>query len=210
MGDIQDITDMGLESNKRDHKVGITDIAISKVPYIEYKEIDSEHYEIIQLLAKRVLTLSRDKNDGKETAITYSMDMLEDFLPEDESCVGVSYGDEHYVKPFDDPIAYELVDRASGSVIVVIHNHPSLSKVSLQDVWLFLKYAAIKMIVVVTNLGAINYIVKESTYNRFEAIKLYNDAVDMERAGTTLKEKQDAANFFLKNCSKVGIIFDDR
>ena len=43
---------------------------------------------------------------------------------------------------------------------VVIHNHPSLSKVSLQDVWLFIKYAAVKMIVVITNLGAIDYIVK--------------------------------------------------
>ena len=61
-----------LESNKRDHKIEITDIAIEKVPMIRYKGIAEEHYEILQLLAKLVLEESRNNNDCNETAITYS------------------------------------------------------------------------------------------------------------------------------------------
>lgn len=148
-------------------------------------------------------------DNGNETAITYSMDLLEEFSENTEKGFGISYGDEHSVKPFGDPIASELVHRASGSVILVIHNHPSLSKVSLQDVWLFLKYAAVKMIVVVTNLGAIDYIVKTDKYNRLEALKLYDEALEKEKNSHNLKEKQDAANHFLRNCKKAGIVYQD-
>lgn len=60
--------------NKRDHKIMITDEAIDKVPFIEYKEIPEDEYPIIQMLAKKVLQLSKNENNSNEVAITYSMD----------------------------------------------------------------------------------------------------------------------------------------
>ena len=47
--------DNEMESNKRDHKVEITDIAISKVPYVRYREIPEEYYETLHQIAIAVL-----------------------------------------------------------------------------------------------------------------------------------------------------------
>ena len=48
-------------SNKRNHKVMITDEAIEKVPFIWYKEIPEEEYPIIQMLAKKYCNCQRMK-----------------------------------------------------------------------------------------------------------------------------------------------------
>jgi hypothetical protein len=53
-----------LETRKRDHKVWITDIAIQKVPFVEYREIGSEHYDNLYQLAKLVLQISKDENES--------------------------------------------------------------------------------------------------------------------------------------------------
>lgn len=93
--------------------------------------------------------------------------------------------------------------------MIIMHNHPSLSKISLGDVSYLLGYAALKMIVVVTNLRNINYIVKKNTYDRKEALKLYRDAVDMYSQANSLKQQQEATDFLLYNCYKAGLIFED-
>ena len=61
-------------SKKRDRKVMITEEAIRKVPYVLYREIPEQEYDIIQSLAKRVLEFARERNDSNEVAITYSYD----------------------------------------------------------------------------------------------------------------------------------------
>lgn len=56
-----------LEMTKsRDKKVMITKEAIQKVPYIRYREIPEQEYDILYSLAKRVLELSRERNDSNE------------------------------------------------------------------------------------------------------------------------------------------------
>ena len=61
-------------AKKRNKKVEITEEAIQKVPYIRYRDVPEQEYDIIQSLAKRVLELSRERNDSNEVAITYSYD----------------------------------------------------------------------------------------------------------------------------------------
>ena len=197
-----------LEDNKRNHKIEITDIAISKIPCVKYKEIPEEHYETLQELAKAVLEFSRDYNNCDETAITYSLDDP-DGMTDDSGSIAVSYGGEHDVAPMSNTAAYHLMHTATKCVVIIMHNHPSLSKISLGDVSYLLGYAALKMIVVVTNLGNINYIVKKNTYDRKEALKLYRDAVDKYNKANGLKQQQKAADFFLYNCYKAGLIFED-
>ena len=87
-----------LEDNKRNHKIKITDVAMSKVPYIQYREIPEEHYETLQELAKVVLEFSRAHNNCNETAITYSLDDPESII-DDAGSLAVSYGGEHEVDP---------------------------------------------------------------------------------------------------------------
>ena len=206
--DLENLEGDSLESTKRDHKVEITDVAISKVPFVKYREIPEEHYATIQELAKVVLELARNNNDCDETAITYSLDDPEGMF-DDAGSIAVSFGDEHDVDPLSNATAYHLMRSAKRCVIVIIHNHPSLSKISLSDTSYLLKYAAIKMIVAVTNRGSINYIVKQETYDQKNAVNLYREAVDKYNEAKNLKEKQDATDYFLNNCYKIGMIFED-
>ena len=63
-------------------------------------------------------------------------------------------------------------------MVIVLHNHPSLSAFSLTDIQFLLRYESVKMMVVVTNLGNISYLVKTMKYNYEKAVMLFNDAVD--------------------------------
>lgn len=92
-------------AKKRDKKVMITEDAIRKVPYIRYREIPEQEYDIIQKLAKQVLELSKKRNNSNEVAITYSYDS--DMVLREEELIGVHFGDEHSVDPLADPREYE-------------------------------------------------------------------------------------------------------
>jgi len=204
---------MELESlemaNKRDHKIMITDEAIEKVPFIKYREIPEEEYPIIQMLAKKVLQLSKEENDSNEVAITYSMDNAD--LDKDASeLFGVDFGDVHSADPMRDSYSYHLIRSSKSCVVVSLHNHPSLSKISLVDVRFFLENETIKLLTVVTNLGNIFYLVKGKEYNKSIAIGLFNEAVTQNNNATDLKAFQKASVHFLRNCHKAGIIYEDR
>ena len=194
-------------AKKRDHKIMITDIAIEKVPYINYKGIPEEEYEIIRELAKSVLRIAKENNNSDEVAITYSMDV--DKLEHNDEMFGISFGDEHTVNPLEDTLSYHLIMSSTNCVILSLHNHPSLSKISLADVQFFIKYDSIKMIVIITNLGSIFYMVKTDKYNKGKAIDLYNKAVDYHYKASGLKGYQNAADQFINECFTVGIIHED-
>ena len=161
-----------LETTKRDHKVEITDIAISKVPYVKYREIPEDQYETLQSLVK---------------------------------------GDEYSVEPMSDTETNHVIVSEKGCVVVILHNHPNLSKISLEDVMFMLRLSTVKMVVAVTNRGAIGYIVKTGDYekNKLAAYKLMEEAVERNNRANNLKQKQDACDYFLNNCYKVGLIYED-
>lgn len=198
-----------LEARKRDHKVYITEQAIQKVPYIEYREINKKHYENLQELARHILRLSKDMNDSNEVAAVYSLD-LEALVAKNEDYVGIAYGTEHEVDPEGSTASYHIIHSALDCVVVCLHNHPNLSKFSLDDVKFFLRNDSVKMMVVVTNLGRISYLVKGSKFNRIEAIGIYNEAVRIHNLGMDLKNAQKAADYFMKECYRADIIYEDR
>ena len=196
-------------AKKRDHKIMITDEAIKKVPRIQYKNIPESEYNTIQELAKVVLRISKDENNSNEVALTYSMDSKE-YIQKGEEYIGVALGGEHEVDPISNTTAYHLVSSAKDCIVIVLHNHPSLSDFSLSDVQFLLQYASIKMMVVVTNLGSISYLVKGNKYVYEKAVELFNEAVSSYNEAKDLKGLQKAADHFLKNCYTVGIDYDNR
>lgn len=199
----------GLEmSKKRDQKVMITEEAIRKVPYIRYQEVPEQEYDIIQNLAKRVLELSRERNDSNEIAITYSYDP--EMVLSGEELVGVHFGDEHSVDPLADPQTFHLIMKSQECAVVSLHNHPSLSLVSLMDIRFFLRYHSIKLLVIVTNLGSISYLVKSKKFNYAAAIDLMNDVITLHNAADNIKGYQKAVQHFLSNCYTVGIIYKNQ
>jgi proteasome lid subunit RPN8/RPN11 len=206
MGD--DLKDLEM-AKKRDHKIMITDEAINKVPRIQYKSIPEYEYDNIRELARSVLKISKDENDSNEVAVTYSL-RSDKLIERGERYIGVALGGEHSVDPLSDTTAYHLVRSEDECVIIVLHNHPSLSDFSLTDVQFLLEYENVKMMVVVTNLGSISYLVKQSKYNQKEAVALFNKAVQKNNDAKDLKDLQDAADYFLKNSCNVGVCYDNR
>lgn len=188
----------------------ITDEAIAKVPLIKYREIPEKHYTILQALAREVLTVSKEKNNSNEVAITYSLVEIDGVSDNRENVLGVALGDEHSVDPEEDSASYHILNGTTDCVVVIMHNHPSLSKLSLTDIQFLLQYHTMKMIVAVTNQGSISYLVKGKGYNRTEAVKLFNEAFKKHTEAVNLKGRQEAAAYFLHKCSAAGIIYDDR
>ena len=95
-------------------------------------------------------------------------------------------------------------------MVIVLHNHPSLSAFSLPDIQFLLRYESVKMMVVVTNLGSVSYLVKNGKYDFEKAVILFNEAVDLNNKAKNIKDLQDAADYFLKNCYNVGINYENR
>lgn len=196
-------------ARKRNHKIRITDEAIKKVPRIKYKNIPKSEHNTIQELARNVLRISKNENDSNEVAITYRMNSMER-IQKGEEYIGVALGSEHGVDPLSNTIAYHLISATENCIVIVLHNHPSLSNFSLSDVQFLLRYASVKMMVVITNLGNISYLVKGEEYNYDRAVSLFNEAVGLNNKAKNLKGLQKAANHFLKNCNIAGIDYENR
>jgi hypothetical protein len=114
------------------------------------------------------------------------------------------------VDPLNSTVAYHLIKGGGNCIVIVLHNHPSLSDFSISDVEFLLQHDKIKMMVVVTNLGSITYLVKTDKYNYYKAVELINTAISMNNEAKNLKDLQDAADYFLKKCDTVGIAYDNR
>ena len=196
-------------AKKKDHKIVITNEAIRKVPRIKYKNIPESEYNTIQELARNVLRISKNENNSNEVAITYGMYSVER-IKKGEEYIGVALGSEHGVDPISNTTAYHLVSSVENCIVIVLHNHPSLSDFSLSDVQFLLRYTSVKMMVVVTNLGSISYLVKGKGYAYDKAVALFNEAVSSNNEAKNLKGLQKAADHFLKNCYMVGIDYDNR
>jgi hypothetical protein len=202
------VNELGM-AKKRDHKIMITDEAIKKVPLIKYKEIPESEYLTIQELVKEVLTVSMKENNSNEVALTYSLDS-QNLIAEGNEYMGIALGDEHGVDPCLNSVAYHLIKTSYNCVVIVLHNHPSLSNFSLDDVRFFLQNHTVKMIVEVTNLGSISYLVKKDSYDYMKALELYNESVNKHNDGKRLKDYQKAVAYFLSNCKKANIVYDNR
>ena len=196
-------------AKKRDHKIKITDEAINKVPRIKYRDIPESEYDNLWELAKNVLKISKEENNSNEVAVTYSLNSAK-LIEQGNKYIGVALGTEHDVDPLSNTTAYHLISTAGDCVVIVLHNHPSLSDFSLSDIQFLLKYETVKMMVVVTNLGSISYLVKNKKNDFGKAITLFNEAVDKNNTAGNLKDLQDAADYFLKNSYNIGMSYDNR
>ena len=194
-------------SKKRDHKIMITEEAIRKVPFIRYREIPEDEYEIIYELAKQVLRLSKEMNLMRLQLHTV---LIQKKIILQENLVGVQFGDEHSVNPMADTLSYHLIMSSKECMVVSMHNHPSVSLISVADMRFFLQYGSIRLLVIVTNLGSISYMVKSRRYNYIKAVRLLNQTIQLHNKASDLKEHQKAARYFISNCHKAGIIYENR
>lgn len=184
-------------------RIEITDVAISKVPYIEYKGFSEKQNIIMRRLTQEVLILSKDENHSNEVAITFDIESdnpLESY--------GISYGDEHSVTIAADTLSNHLLISQDSIAVVVLHNHPSIQTFSLTDISFFLQYDNLKMMSVVSNYGKVHYLYKDKNFDLEEAVILWKQCTVELDKNSTVKELYYAALSFLAVCSEVGIYYN--
>lgn len=158
---------------KRERKVYITEIAIDKVPFIQYKGFTDAQNRVMRELAQEVLMVSKDENDSNEVAITCDLgvdDPLEVY--------GVSFGTEHEVDVRADTLSNHILVSQKSAAVVVLHNHPSTQTFSIQDIRFFMEFASLEVMVVVSNQGKVHYLKREDRYDLKRAIALFNECVE--------------------------------
>lgn len=183
-------------------KIEITDIAISKVPYIEYKGFSEKQNNIMRRLTQETLILSKEENDCNEVALTFDI-MSDDPLAN----YGISYGDEHSVNISSDTLSNHLLVSQESVAVVVLHNHPSIQTFSLTDISFFLQYDNVKVMSVVSNYGKVHYLYKDEKFDLDEAVTLWKKCTEDIDKQSTIKELYYAALSFLAICSEVGIYY---
>ena len=186
------------QAKRRDKKVIITDIAISKVPDIEYPNVPSDTSATIRALAQEVLELSKDQNDSNEVAITYSMD---------ENVVGICFGDEHGVNPLSDTTSAHLLMSGKVLTVISLHNHPSTQSFSLEDIQFLIGFPSIQLMVLVGNQGEVYYMSKRSDYSPEKAYALLHEHFRMLDAEMNVKQILNVTDKFLKRCDEAGLVY---
>lgn len=193
----------------------ITDIAISKIPYVVYPDLDINQSLIIHEFAELCLTKAQNENEHNEVAITYDLDnnlSLENgFQPIIEKA-GICYGTEIETDLFSDTQTMSTINRAKNVAVINLHNHPGCSSFSVQDISLFIAQAAIKLMVVVGNNGELYYMSKNLNKYVFRDAMNYlikvtnvihpNFTTDTHWPASELRE---IADLFLKQSDNLGI-----
>ena len=189
-------------AKKRDKKVYITDIAINKVPLVQYNGFTDNQNQLMQKLAQEVLTVSKEQNDSNEVAITCDLgadNPLEVY--------GVSFGTEHEVDVRADTLSNHILVSQKTVAVVVLHNHPSTQTFSIQDIRFFIEFSVKEVMVVVSNQGTIHYLRREENYNLKKAAALFNECVENLEKDSPLTEIYLASLSFLAKSSEVGIYY---
>lgn len=194
--------DTKLSAKKREKKVFITDIAIDKVPVIQYRGLSDMENDALYQLAKLVLLTSQTENNSNEVAITCTLDADNPL-----EGIGISFGNEHEVDICADTASNHLILSAKRCAVVVLHNHPSTQTLSIEDVRFFLHFESIKIMVVVTNQGTVHYLCKDKGYDYFASVELYKECIAGLTSKSKVQEYYMAGLTFLARCSEVGLFY---
>lgn len=190
------------QAKSRDRKIYITDIAIDKVPFIQYDGFTDKQNKIMQELAKDVLLLAKEKNDSNEVAITCDLG-AENPL----GSFGISLGTEHEVDILADTLSNHIIVSRKSVAVVILHNHPSTQTFSLQDIHFFILHPVIQVMVVVSNQGTVHYLKRDIEYEYNRAFELFRECIEGLDKDFPAMEMYMAALTFLAKCSEVGLFY---
>lgn len=131
---------------------------ISKVPYVQIPGLNEEKCLKLQEEAKNVLKLSRNIYNFAEVAIVYDI--------EDTESSGIIQNETNTkVDIFQNEKICNMFKKNSElkrMAIVCLHNHPNDSLFSLNDLYLFTKYACITIMEIVNTKGEVAILKKDS------------------------------------------------
>jgi hypothetical protein len=192
----------------------ITDVAVSKIPYAVYPDMSIQQSLVIHELAEYLLQTAKNRNDSNEIAITCDIaktDITQGTVRILEQ-VGVCYGSQNETDLWSDSNTASIISRAKDITIVNLHNHPSCSTFSINDISIFLRETALKMMVIVGNDGELYYMSKNMNAYDYGKAKGYLMQASMvvdpdivKKEFVSFATSREIADLFLKNCGRLGI-----
>ena len=185
------------QAKKRDHKIMINEIAISKVPLVKIKGLSLAECEMLQQEHKEILKIAMEQNNSNEILSVVQMSL--------GNSIKV-FGNESGVNPLNSPAVYSLFVNSERHSLAFLHNHPSTNNFSLADIATFLQTKELGLMSVVTNQGEVHVLRKSDNFNFRYAINLAKQAY--KNYVSTELTHNDAVKQFLKNCRKGGVIYE--
>ncbi len=185
------------QAKKRDHKIMINEIAISKVPLVKIKGLSLAECEMLQQEHKEILKIAMEQNNSNEILSVVQMSL--------GNSIKV-FGNESGVNPLNSPAVYSLFVNSERHSLAFLHNHPSTNNFSLADIATFLQTKELGLMSVVTNQGEVHVLRKSDSFNFRYAINLAKQAY--KNYVSTELTHNDAVKQFLQNCRKGGVIYE--
>lgn len=183
------------QAKKRDHKIYITDVALSKISKSAVPKYSKNQNLLIDEIHKELLTRSKNTNNSNEVAYLFNLNSGER---------AYRNGSEHEVNIFKDPIAYAMSNSSEDKSLFLAHNHPSTQIFSYSDLGVFLCNDSIGAMSVVSNTGDVHILFKSDKYSYTKAIEKLMDIKD-EFGGYSPDADLLIVKLFLKNSEKIGI-----
>lgn len=153
------------EQKKRNRPIKITDIAISKVPKMELSGFSEKENIFMQEQHKRLLSISKEKNDSKEVGI------LVDII---HWHTWVILGEANEIETRSNPGAYKAMKGSMKNTMLFMHNHPSTGTFSGTDFKTFCLNDSLYIMTVVGNDGNVRTLTKLNGFNCGEALAYYS------------------------------------
>ena len=186
------------QAKKRDHKIRITDIAVSKVSLVAVPGFSLAQNESLRSLHKELLRDAQIHNDSNE--VVYA-------VPLDFSSKVIIYGERDHVSLQSNTELASLKKRIYAHELILAHNHPSTSNFSFADIAIFVFDPSIGLMTVVTNQGDVHVLQKRELFEYNKGRELLTSLIEkyqLHKDGTE-ENQEAAAHEFLKSCGKAGI-----
>lgn len=134
------------EQKKRNRLIGITEIAISKVPEVRLSEFTEEENLFIQEQHKRILSISKEENNSEEVGI------LVDIITWN---TWIILGEGNKIEMKNNPKAREAMETSRKNTMMFLHNHPGTGTFSGTDFKTFCLNDSLYIMTVVGNDGCV-------------------------------------------------------
>ena len=183
-----------IQAKRRDRKIAITDIAITKIPYVKIPELDELAAKELYDAHREVLSAAQRLNNSNEVALVYNLYTKERYMVMGDAC---------HVDVDNDIGIRTLQKKSYAGDLVLVYNYPTTAKFSLADIDYFIANDYIGMMTVVTNQGDVYLIRKTACY-------CYERAKELELIlikQYSLEEQALIVERFLKECAKGGIVY---
>ncbi len=183
------------EFDKQDKSITpITDSAIKRVPMAKIQGYTNEQCEYIQDRHKQLLMLAREANEGKEVAVIFSNDFLEE---------SINFGENDKLEFRSKESINMLTSRRN---LFIMHNHPRNSSFSANDIDTILKTDSIRSMSIVKNNGGIEVLTKTEKYDKMYMRTEYMRLIKKNVRQGTKKEYDTVVSKLIAKAEKEGML----